>query len=264
MAFPKVISLTGDSGVGKDTVGMYLGAHAGYVRVAFADAVRDALEVLDPLIPPLPEYHDDYETLSWWLENYGGWDVVKALHPYTRQLMQRFGIEVGRETLLTDLWVQVARRKVDEYVEAGFRVVITDARFFDELNFVRLYSSDTQTWLVENERILTGDPHRSENEWREWSPWHPTSLQPRLGAGPRPVGSSLGPPHCGRGNIGPMSNRAEISPCYAWDHSGRTTDMTVDSQDPIAGGYGLPAAPPRRKPGPEEDGHQAKYQSQRP
>ena len=43
--FPRVIGLAGAAGNGKDTVRGMLEAH-GYIGLAFADALRDMLEVL--------------------------------------------------------------------------------------------------------------------------------------------------------------------------------------------------------------------------
>ena len=73
-----IIGLTGYARSGKDTVANYLVEHHGYTRVAFADAIRDALYELNPYIANnlrVAEVVDDY-----------GWDIAKT-NPEVRRLL---------------------------------------------------------------------------------------------------------------------------------------------------------------------------------
>lgn len=122
-----VIGLMGYAQVGKDTLAAQLVKHHGFERIAFADALRDCLYALDPIIyfraDPIEivRLRSVVDTL--------GWDRAKTTFPEVRELLQRMGTEVGREILGNDIWVQTALAKV----KPGGKYVITDVRFPNEL-----------------------------------------------------------------------------------------------------------------------------------
>ena len=49
-----------------------------------------------------------------------------------REVMQKLGTEFGREMVHSDLWVTIARRRLDKAREAGASVVLDDCRFDNE------------------------------------------------------------------------------------------------------------------------------------
>lgn len=133
MSKPKLIGLSGYARSGKDTVAEYLVKEHGYTRVAFADALRDALYALNPSIP----YPFDGQTvqgrLQTLVDNFG-WDSCKTAFPEVRELLQRMGTEVGRNLLGPNVWVDIAMRKV---AAVDGPVVITDMRFPNEYAAIR-------------------------------------------------------------------------------------------------------------------------------
>jgi len=149
-----VIGLTGFAQSGKDTVGQILGKY-GFKRLAFADALRDGLLALDPLIP----FEADHVRLSW-LINTSGWDEAKVHYPEVRRLLQRYGTEAGRDIHGQDCWTDIVKRQVARIPGDG-RVVITDVRFPNEVQLVRRYGG--LVWRLERADTGPVNDHVSDN-----------------------------------------------------------------------------------------------------
>jgi hypothetical protein len=124
-----ILGFNGVARSGKDTIGKFLVENYGFNRVAFADGVREALYALDPIIDCNSDY--GYTRLGEYVDA-NGWEAAKEI-PEVRQLLQRMGTEVGRRMFGEDCWVRLAKRKIDKLD----KVVITDVRFENELDFVQ-------------------------------------------------------------------------------------------------------------------------------
>lgn len=122
------IGLHGFAQSGKDTVGAYLVENYGFVRVSFADAVRDCVYALNPRVVTrtqgIPRVRELVDAV--------GWEDAKK-EPEVRELLQRMGTEVGREIIDCNLWLKIAFRKA----QGLDRIVFTDVRFKNEAEFVR-------------------------------------------------------------------------------------------------------------------------------
>ncbi|MFF1701288.1 hypothetical protein [Streptomyces sp. NPDC058252] len=121
---PQFVGLHGYAGVGKDTVAEIL-AEYGYNRVAFADVLREALYVLNPII--LTDRDGDYVRVQDIVDSIG-WDKAKRSFEEIRRMLQVLGTEVGRQMISQDVWVNAAFKKLD----ADKRYVFTDVRFENE------------------------------------------------------------------------------------------------------------------------------------
>lgn len=124
-----IIGLSGYAQTGKDTVAEHLIQRYGYKRVAFADPIRKALYSLDPKVRVA-------EMVGVSLANAVdsmGWEEVKRLSSDTRELLQRFGTEVGREMFGQDFWVDQAFRGVSKFND----IVFTDVRFPNEFRSIK-------------------------------------------------------------------------------------------------------------------------------
>lgn len=121
-----IIGLIGFPRSGKDTVAKLLEPY-GFVRVAFADKLREALYVLNPIVETQPEVSRYQDVLIQY-----GYDKAKAL-PEVRRLLQYLGTEVGRNIIGKNVWVDAALREAEKHE----RVVITDVRFHNEVHAVR-------------------------------------------------------------------------------------------------------------------------------
>jgi hypothetical protein len=121
----QIIGLCGYAMSGKDEAAKALVAD-GWKRVAFADAVREALLALDPEI--------SLATLSSYLSHWETWDELKRQIPAVRLLLQRMGTEAGRNIHGANCWVNIARRKIEATTAD---VVVTDVRFANEAAMIR-------------------------------------------------------------------------------------------------------------------------------
>lgn len=127
-----VIGFCGYAQSGKDTAASFL-TDRGWVRLAFADALRESVYRLNPLVPaPLEDAPDHWARVQD-LVDWKGWDVVKVEYPEVRTLLQRMGTEVGRDLYGENFWVD----RVLAQVHPKVNYVITDVRFPNEVDAVK-------------------------------------------------------------------------------------------------------------------------------
>jgi hypothetical protein len=151
---PPVIGLTGKAGAGKDSFYRLVLAPRGYIRLAFADAVRGAALGIALATHmgarSLPDGYADFACLA--ISGAlvggkpGGFFLDRSAYYYTwygqekdrevRRALQHLGTEVGRG-LDPNLWVYALLQEVKRVVEAGGRVAITDVRFPNEAAALR-------------------------------------------------------------------------------------------------------------------------------
>ncbi len=156
-----VLALCGYPKVGKDTIAEHLVANHGFVRVAFADPLREALLALDPLV--LVE--NNYGRLSTFVRTLG-WTRCKE-SPEVRTLLQRMGTEAGRNIHGEDCWVNLAWAKILGQVKP---VVITDMRFDNEVRMVRgLYKLDRNPFVAHIVRPGFGKVNEHASEQLDYS-----------------------------------------------------------------------------------------------
>ncbi len=157
-----LIGLCGYAGVGKDTAAQVLLDELGFQRIAFADPIKSALLALDPLIPG--EDDGPVMRLSQFCQAHS-WSEVKN-YAEVRRLMQIMGTEVGRNLFDPDLWVKLAKRKLESTLSVG-DVVVTDIRFPNEARLIRGYGGV----LVRLERPGFGpvNEHVSDRASERWA-----------------------------------------------------------------------------------------------
>lgn len=136
---PALIGLHGYAGSGKDTVADILRDIGEFESFAFADNVREALYLLDPLLGA--------ETTVRALVDDLGWDAAKRHRIYgaeVRRLMQYVGTEVGRGMFGPDVWTGALGSELTfiGHLQGGriasdSLVIVTDVRFDNEARWVR-------------------------------------------------------------------------------------------------------------------------------
>jgi len=146
-----IVGLSGYAQSGKDTVAEYLIDNYGFVRVAFADPIRDALYALDPLVRGTMTVQP--------IVNLYGWEEAKQNFPEIRRMLQRFGTEVGRTLWSENFWVEQAFAKIKQYEN----VVVTDVRFTNEADAISSLP-DGKMWRVVRNDVGPVNRHPSETQ----------------------------------------------------------------------------------------------------
>lgn len=129
----RVIGITGRKFSGKDTLGSFFVKELGYQKIAYADALKDAVKAI---------FDFNEEQL-----NGSKKEVIDEFWGKTpRQVLQFVGTDLFRNhthelvpNISKDIWCQVVKRKIlNKFKEnPNAKFVITDARFDNEVNVVR-------------------------------------------------------------------------------------------------------------------------------
>jgi hypothetical protein len=127
-----IIGILGFAGSGKGTVGDILVNDYDFMRLSFADAVKDAVSVIFGWPRHLLEGDTDFSRSfrecrdEWWSERLG-YEMTPRL------AMQLMGTESGRAVFHKDIWIHT----IEKRMEGLERVVIPDVRFPNEVKFIR-------------------------------------------------------------------------------------------------------------------------------
>ena len=152
-----LLAFSGFKGSGKDTAARVLIDEYGFTKIAFADALREALLVLNPIIT----LNDGQVITSLSTVVTGvGWDFAKNNYPEVRRLMQVFGTEVGRSFFGDNVWIDILAKRYPAISDDDTRYVITDCRFENECEFVQQVNG-TILWI--DRPGLSSDGHASES-----------------------------------------------------------------------------------------------------
>lgn len=119
-----LLAFTGRAGSGKDTAAKVLIEKYGFVQVAFASPLKDAAKILFCLSDHQLHDPDGKETV----------DARWGQSP--RQMLQILGTDLIRSAY-PDIFVRNARIRIQELLDAGRSVVVTDVRFANESQLVK-------------------------------------------------------------------------------------------------------------------------------
>jgi len=161
------IALMGAARSGKDAVADYLVATYGYVKIGFADPVKDVALSIDPIIcaaDDLIDWGNEDLRLSEYVKAYG-WEAAKDNHPEVRRFL--VGLGHGMRQKDPEVWLRIALGAVAEYRTAGRPVVISGCRYENE--YYALAAAGFQMVRVHREaaQAVGVDPdHPSESEGR--------------------------------------------------------------------------------------------------
>ena len=193
-----IIGLCGAQGAGKDTVGGILESKHGFVKLAFASAIKDILSALfswprDMLEGLTKESREWRETPNEY------WSNKLAIPDFSpRRAMQIVGTDLFRNHLNQDIWINIIENKIMILRESGenhrffqvypernqrflhvyppkadipkadipnVNIVITDCRFANEFDMIRKFPEARIIKIVKDTHIEIGATHSSENDW---------------------------------------------------------------------------------------------------
>lgn len=129
------VALIGRARAGKDTVGARLSSRYAYVRVAFADPLRDAALALDPIVGAESTSYGHLPIRLSDLVGRYGWETAKTRYPEIRRTLQRLGEAVREHD--PDYWVRLALGRLDVADRWNLPVVVTDVRHVNEADALR-------------------------------------------------------------------------------------------------------------------------------
>jgi hypothetical protein len=152
-----IIGVSGCKRSGKDTIGKYLVNNHGFVRIAFADSLKDACKIIFGFSDE--QVHGDEAK-----------EVVDEYWKHApREILQKVGTELFRDTLplvcqniSKDVWIRSVDRKIKNLQKLGHnKFVITDLRFPNEAQFIK--QNGGTIWKVSRDIIKNNQTdHQSE------------------------------------------------------------------------------------------------------
>lgn len=190
MAMTKlIIAIAGFKGSGKDTVGTHLAKNHEFQTTSFAQPLKQALcemfgwkrAMLEGKTAASRTWREQPD--EFWSQQFG-----KTVTP--RHIMQHFGTDVVRQHLLDHFWISSTKKEI---MNISHHVVITDARFKNELTMVKDMGGITirvvrgdepawfgkASWLNKQPKILkpllswllpeVTAVHESERDWIGWN-----------------------------------------------------------------------------------------------
>lgn len=154
------IALIGKARSGKDsTCAALVGGYA-FTRLALADPLKEMALRMDPLIPT---GHGVHVRLSKLIEDVG-WEYAKTHYPEVRRFLQHTGQTIRENDPY--YWVRILMDKVDSAEKWNMPVVVTDVRYRNEAEALRLRGF--LMVRVQRPDLVSTDTHDSENELNDY------------------------------------------------------------------------------------------------
>lgn len=154
-----IIGLTGKKGCGKNTVGEYLAVNYGFEQGGFADILKEAAGALFHVHP---DQVDQWKNESVKINIVGrnsselGPSMISYRQMTWREMLQRFGTEMGRNVFGENFWVD--QFWLDHDLKE--KLVITDVRFNNEAESIKKRGG--KIIQIHRSSCDTEDSHASE------------------------------------------------------------------------------------------------------
>ena len=138
-----LIGLCGTIGSGKDTFANALQLHHQFIKLSWADALKDVVATVFGwdralLEGDTPQSREFRETVDeWWSQRL----QIPNLTP--RKMLQTIGTDVMRHHFHNEIWVATIERKLKKLLEQHHDVIIADCRFAHELETIKRLGGTT-------------------------------------------------------------------------------------------------------------------------
>ena len=153
-----IVGLGYQAQVGKDTAAGFLVERHGFIRLAFADLIKEVAYDINPIVPNAEGTFQD-------LVDERGWEKAKEV-PEVRRLLQELGV-AARWHLGENVWVQPIFNRILDEPDQSF--VVSDVRFPNELSTLKSMGA-TMVRITRKSAWLLKAQHESETalEKAEW------------------------------------------------------------------------------------------------
>ncbi len=138
-----VIGICGLIGSGKDTVAQFLINNHNFVKISFADKLKDAVATMFNWNRELLDGKTD-KSRAWREQIDPYWTAETGREITPRLVLQEFGTECMREGFFDGIWVSITKKHIIDNPNTNF--VIPDVRFPNEAKM--LYEIGGEVWRV--------------------------------------------------------------------------------------------------------------------
>jgi hypothetical protein len=130
----KIIGVCGLIGSGKGTVADMLVAEHGFVKLSFADKLKDSVAVLFDWPRDMLE-GDTQESREWREQTDTFWTGETGRNITPRLVLQEFGTECMRNGFYDGIWVSLVKKRIQDSPRTNF--VLPDTRFPNEVGMLK-------------------------------------------------------------------------------------------------------------------------------
>ena len=167
-----IIGMCGLIGTGKDTVADILVNNYNFIKVSFADKLKDGVATVFSWDREMLEGTTD-ESRTWREQKDEFWIRETNEHITPRLVLQMFGTDCMRNGFYNGIWVSIVKQQIINNPNKNF--VIPDVRFPNEAKMIkevngevwRICRGPDPQWFISyvKDNIVPTDVHESEWQW---------------------------------------------------------------------------------------------------
>ena len=167
-----IIGMCGLIGTGKDTVADILVNNYNFIKVSFADKLKDGVATVFSWDREMLEGTTD-ESRTWREQKDEFWSRETNEHITPRLVLQMFGTDCMRNGFYNGIWVSIVKQQIINNPNKNF--VIQDVRFPNEAKMIkevngevwRICRGPDPQWFISyvKDNIVPTDVHESEWQW---------------------------------------------------------------------------------------------------
>ena len=167
-----IIGMCGLIGTGKDTVADILVNNYNFIKVSFADKLKDGVATVFSWDREMLEGTTD-ESRTWREQKDEFWSRETNEHITPRLVLQMFGTDCMRNGFYNGIWVSIVKQQIINNPNKNF--VIPDVRFPNEAKMIkevngevwRICRGPDPQWFISyvKDNVVPTDVHESEWQW---------------------------------------------------------------------------------------------------